>query len=136
MPPPDRMFHVIVAGGIALVALPSAAATGCGGAVSSTSDAGSQGDGFPVEGVDTGYFPVEGPPPPLEAGADAIADVRVDAIVDAGVDADAFPHEGPNLEAGWLDVGIPEASVTDAPQEAAADAAGAPDGFPHETAAP
>jgi hypothetical protein len=133
MPPPDRMFHVIVAGGIALVALPSAAAAGCGGAVSTTSDGGSPGDGFPAEGpAQFDAFPQETAPPPLEAGADA----KADAIADAGFDADAFPHEGPNLEAGFFDTWIPDAGLADATAEAGGDAAGVPDGFPQETAAP
>ena len=85
----DRLFRVIVLGGIALAA-GSGAVSACGGESSSIGDAGRQ---FPHEGasflpprdaaVDTG-FPHEGPPPlpPPDSG---------------GVDAapDAFPHEGP-----------------------------------------
>jgi len=137
MPTVDRMFRVIVAGGIALSATAPGLVAGCGGSVATmTSDGGP--DSFPVEGppslpdafpqetaqqVDA--FPQEGPPV-FEAGSDAGVDAR---LGDAGGDQDAFPHEGPNLEAGFFDTSHPEASSD-------ADAAAGPDGFPQETAAP
>jgi len=144
MPSSDRMFHVIVAGGIALVALPTAAATGCGGAVSSTAtgdDGGSQHDAayrdaFPQEGFDA--FPQEGPPPPPDSGSvDAGGDGS--SQLDAGFDV--FPHEGPNIEAGFydtgsIDTGSIDTGTADAAGDGATDAASAPDGFPHETAVP
>jgi hypothetical protein len=132
------MFHVIVAGGIALVALPAAGAAGCGGAVSTTpGDGGSHQDAFPVEGpAYYDAFPQEGPPPPVDSGLDADAS----HVLDAGSDIDAFPHEGPNIEAGFFDTGTLDAGTLDtgAGDDAneAGDAAGAPDGFPHETAVP
>jgi len=47
----DRMFRVIVTGGIALAGTTAGVMAGCGGGVSSTSDAGGSGlpDGFPSE---------------------------------------------------------------------------------------
>jgi hypothetical protein len=135
MPPTDRMFHVIVAGGIALVAVPTAAATGCGGAVStSAGDAGSHPDAFPVEGpAYYDAFPQEGPPPPFDAGLDADAS----QVLDAGSDIDAFPHEGPNIEAGFFDTGTLDTGALDSGAgDDASDAASAPDGFPQETAVP
>ncbi len=122
MPTVDRMFRVIVAGGIALSASAPGLVVGCGGSVSSLpSDAGHGADAFPTEGpapgpdafpqetaqlVDTG-FPQEG------------LDTSV-PFVDGGGDEDAFPQEGPNFEAGSFDTGAPDADG----------------GFPIETAAP
>ena len=104
----DRMFRVLVLGGVAL--------TACGGAVttpSSGDDSGTTQDGFPTEGpaqVDAfpsetaqqvDAFPSEGP---------AYVDTGVDAVVDASADADAFPMEGPPpLDSGSTD------AVADAP---------------------
>jgi hypothetical protein len=136
MPTVDRMFRVIVAGGIALAGGAPALVVGCGGSVStSASDAGP--DGFPQEtagplrdassqdaGSDVDAFPQEGPPPPVDAGLDG-------HVADAGADVDAwFPQEGPNIEAGFFDTGHPETS------SGGGDAAGLPDGFPQETASP
>jgi hypothetical protein len=125
----DRMFRVIVAGGVALTAAGSGVIAGCGG--SATTSIGDSGfpqegnapvDGFPQE---TGYAP-DGFPSETATQLDA----NVIEAGDAGghdADADAFPQEGPNLEAGFFDVGHAEAS---------ADASGLPDGFPFETASP
>jgi hypothetical protein len=79
----DRLFRVVVLGGIALVAAPGAAVVGggCGGSVTSSAEAGTDG-GFPQETasfVDTG------------AGTEASAEASTDGSVDAG-DA-CFPHE-------------------------------------------
>lgn len=122
MPTVDRMFRVIVAGGIALSAAAPGLVVGCGGSVSTTpSDGGHGADSFPVEGPaqqpdafpqetaqQADAFPQEGPAF-VEAGVDA-------RILDSGGDEDVFPQEGPNIEAGFLD---------------ASDA-----GFPQETASP
>jgi hypothetical protein len=115
------MFNVIVAGGIALVALAPGAAAGCGRTTASTTnDAGGAHDGFPAEGpAQMDAFPQEGPPPLPESG--------VDASAEAGFDA--FPQEGPNIEAGFFDTGTHDAAT-----EAGSDAAGNADGFPQETA--
>ena len=121
MPTVDRMFRVIVAGGVALAATTSGLVAGCGGSVSTTaSDAGPGADAFPTEGPalpdafpqetaqEVDAFPLEGAPP-LDSGFDA-------RVVDAGGDEDAFPQEGPNVDAAFFD---------------ASDG-----GFPHETATP
>jgi hypothetical protein len=122
MPTVDRMFRVIVAGGIALSATTPGLVAGCGGTTATTtSDAGHGADAFPVEGPapqpdafpqETGQqldaFPQEGPAF-VEAGVDAL-------VLDSGGDEDVFPQEGPNIEAGSLD-------ANDA-------------GFPQETASP
>jgi hypothetical protein len=121
MPTVDRMFRVIVAGGIALSTTTPGLVAGCGGATSTPiSDAGHDADAFPAEGPaqadafpqetaqELDAFPQEGPVA-LEAGSDA-------RFADAGGNADAFPQEGPYFEAGSLD---------------ASDA-----GFPQETASP
>lgn len=122
MPTVDRMFRVIVAGGIALSAAAPALVVGCGGSVSSLpSDAGHGGDAFPVEG------PAPGPdafPQETAQFVDAFPQEGIDASVhlaDAGGDEDVFPQEGPNIEAGFFfDTGAPDADA----------------GFPFETAAP
>jgi len=96
----DRMFRVLVLGGIAL--------TACGGAtVTSSADSGAPADGFPQEGpqqvdafpMETAQqvdafpaetaqqvdaFPMEGP---------AFIDAGQDATQDAGQDAPCFPQE-------------------------------------------
>lgn len=123
MPTVNRMFRVIVAGGIALSATTPGLIAGCGGSVStSSSDAGHGADGFPVEGVDASRldaFPQETAQQPdafpQETGQQVDAFPQEGpAFVDAGFDA--FPQEGPNIEAGFFDAG-----------EA---------GFPQETASP
>jgi hypothetical protein len=77
------MFHVLVLGGIALVAAPPA----CGGDTSNPSDAGTRSDGFPTEG------------PNVEAGVrDAVQEFpsELPAFVDAPADVvEEFPREGP-----------------------------------------
>jgi hypothetical protein len=122
MPTVDRMFRVIVAGGIALAATTPGLVVGCGGSVSTTaSDAGRGADAFPVEGpaqepdafpqetaTELDAFPQEGPAP-LDSGFDA-------RMRDAGGEEDAFPQEGPTLDAAFFDAGD--------------------GGFPHETATP
>jgi hypothetical protein len=104
----DRMFQVIVLGGMALAAAPAASgfALGCGGAVATPPTPESQDSGFPVEGaqvidsgagVDTG-FPQE-TAQALDSGT----------FADTGVDA--FPQEGPPqlLDSGsLLDTGFPQ----------------------------
>jgi hypothetical protein len=130
MPTIDRMFRVIVVGGIALSATAPGLVAGCGGSVSSLpTDAGRGADAFPAEG----------PPPqqadaffPQETAQFLDASLQKDAtdagvgIKDSGGDEDVFPQEGPNLEAGFFfDTGVP-----------GTDAAAQPDSFPFETAAP
>ncbi|HEX3346045.1 MAG TPA: hypothetical protein VHS09_15785 [Polyangiaceae bacterium] len=129
MPTVDRMFRVIVAGGIALSASAPGLVVGCGGSVSTLpSDAGHGSDAFPQEG-----------PPPYEPDAfpqetaqlvDAFPQEGIDASMlgDAGshgdaaqdVSPDVFPQEGPNLEAGSFDSSFSDADA----------------GFPFETASP
>ncbi|HEY8039696.1 MAG TPA: hypothetical protein VIF15_07875 [Polyangiaceae bacterium] len=117
----DRMFRVIVAGGIALAATAPGLVAGCGGSVATTGGGDGGGtDAFPQEGPaqadafpqETGAFvdvyvessadafPQEGPPLPPDSGTDA-------PLVDTG--SDGFPHEGPNIEAGFFDTSVPEA---------------------------
>ncbi len=127
MPNVDRMFRVIVAGGIALTAAGSGVIAGCGG--SDTTLAGGPGrdafpdEGFPSDGSAHDAFPNEGfggPdgfPSETAQQLDGFPQEGIDAAIhDSGKDADAFPQEGPPpLEAGLSD----------------ADA-----GFPFETASP
>jgi len=131
MPTVDRMFRVIVAGGMALAATAPGVVVGCGGSVSS----------LPTDGGGRGAdaFPTEGPPPqqvdaffPQETAQFVDASLQQDAtdaavdVRDSGGDEDVFPHEGPNMEAGFFfDTGVPST-----------DAAAQPDSFPFETAAP
>ena len=105
--PRDRMFNVLVLGGIALVG-----AGACGGTVSAHADAGSQDSGFPSElpvqvdaaAFDSGF--------PSELGG---------MIGDAGIDT-GFPSELPVVVP-------PDAAAGDA---AVGDAAGDDSGFPAE----
>ncbi|MDP9001196.1 MAG: hypothetical protein M3O46_13930, partial [Myxococcota bacterium] len=125
----DRMFRVLVLGGIALTGAVLAPVAGCSSS-SDTADAAAPHDGsadtfadapfdaFPTEGPDAVLltdggdaaadspieaFPQEGVSDagtlPREAGQDADADA--DAATDAAADAarDAFPHEGPDTGA-------------------------------------
>jgi hypothetical protein len=96
----DKMFQVIVAGGIALATPAVAAATvgGCGGSTTTASDAGfpqetAQPDAFPQEtGAQPDAFPQEGPPPPPDASSEV--DAADGAVpLDAGDDAPCFPQE-------------------------------------------
>lgn len=118
MPTVDRMFRVIVAGGIALSATAPGVVVGCGGSTSTLpSDAGHGGDAFPAEG------PYQGDAFPSETAqqVDAFPQEGIDASVrDTGTSPDVFPQEGPNLEAGVFDTAAPDADA----------------GFPFETAAP
>jgi hypothetical protein len=114
MPTVDRMFRVIVAGGIALSATTPGLVAGCGGSTSTTtSDAGHGADAFPVEGPapQPDAFPQE-TAQLVDAFPQEGADVRV---VDAGGDEDVFPQEGPNIEAGFLDsseAGFPQETAS------------------------
>jgi hypothetical protein len=127
MPTVDRMFRVIVAGGIALSAAAPGLVVGCGGSVGTLpADAGHGGDAFPSEGADAfpsetaqlvDAFPQEGidSSHPVDSGG-----VTQDAFPSETAQlVDAFPQEGPNLEAGSADAG-PNADA----------------GFPSETASP
>lgn len=114
----NKMFRVIVAGGIALTATAPGLVVGCGGATATTAHDGGESDAFPIEGRPSGY--------------DAFPQETAQPI------ADGFPQEGP-------DVGIAEAGADAFPQEgpppppidAHADGEGGlPDGFPMETASP
>jgi hypothetical protein len=123
MPTVDRMFRVIVAGGIALSATAPGLVVGCGGSIGTL-----PGDGG--RGADS--FPSEGPPPQQADAFPQETAQQVDGfpqegfyegdtgiqVVDSGVGPDVFPQEGPNVEAGSFD------------------AAGQPEGFPFETASP
>jgi hypothetical protein len=104
MHPVDKMFRVIVVGGVALTAATSPAAVGCGGATTSPANAHDAGhdagfpmetapapDAFPTETAQLyDAFPTEGP---------AVIDTGVtgfDAFPTEGVIGfDAFPTEGP-----------------------------------------
>jgi hypothetical protein len=103
----ERMFQVIVLGGIALVPVASSA-TGCGGAVSPATDAGSHGDSGGGS-VDSG-FPQEGRPPvvdsgvPHEAAVDSGFPQETAVAVDSGNGDTAFPQEGP----AQVDSGFPQ----------------------------
>ncbi|HEX8795796.1 MAG TPA: hypothetical protein VF765_32825 [Polyangiaceae bacterium] len=91
----DRMFRVLVLGGIAL--------TACGGATTTPgngTDSGS--DGFPQEG------PAQVDAFPSETAQQVDAFVPFDAGQDAGQDtgSDVFPTEGPAMiDSGSTDVG-------------------------------
>ena len=130
MPTVDRMFRVIVAGGVALTAAGSGVVAGCGGSETTITGGGdsgkgpdgvSSGDGFPNEGfVAPDAFPQE-----TGQQLDGFPQEGIDAAIsDSGRDADAFPQEGPNVEAGFVD-----SSHSDAGTDADA-------GFPFETASP
>jgi len=106
--PRDRMFNVLVLGGIALVG-----ASACGGTVSAHADAGSQDSGFPSE------LPVQGDAAAIDSGFPSEAGGMTDS--DAGLDT-GFPTELPVM------VG-PDAAASDA---AVGDAAGDGSGFPAE----
>jgi len=99
--PRDRMFNVLVLGGIALVG-----ASACGGTVSAHADAGSQDSGFPSElpvqvdaaGIDSG-FPSElgmmiGP----DAGLDTGFPSELPVVPDTGITGDAA-GDGPGFPA-------------------------------------
>jgi hypothetical protein len=123
MPTVDRMFRVIVAGGIALSSGAPGLVVGCGGSVSTLpSDAGHGADAFPAEGP--APYPPDAFPQETAQLLDAFPQEGIDASVretgggSDGGGPDVFPQEGPNIEAGIFD------------------AAGQPDGFPIETAAP
>lgn len=124
----DRMFQVIVIGGMTLAGVAVLSAAGCDNNSAGTDagafpnegapdayglpvDAGP--DAFPIEGDDAGQLPdaVQYPGPPL----------------DAGPDADAFPSEGPDTSAPPLDAGLdvhalPDEGPETAPPDAAQDA--------------
>jgi hypothetical protein len=109
----DRMFHVIVLGGIGLVA--------CGGVATGSGDPGDASsetatDAFPSEGKTPGpdAFPSE-TATVLDASTDGFPS-ETDPAGDATIDS--FPTEGPAMLDASGDVG---------PQ---------PDGFPSETAVP
>jgi hypothetical protein len=90
----DRMFRVLVLGGIALTACGGATATGGSPSDAAGGDTGNGTDGFPQEG------------PPFDASIDTVAyDTSMDT---APLPPDAFPTEGPAMI---------EASVVDAPAE-------------------
>jgi hypothetical protein len=99
----DRMFRVIVAGGIALTAAAPGFVVGCGGSVPTTpataSDGGHGADAFPAEGPaqQPDAFPQEG----IDTGVNVTDAGGDEKPVDAGGDEDVFPQEGPNLEAGF-----------------------------------
>jgi hypothetical protein len=76
----DRLFRVVVLGGIALTVAPAAlVASGCGGSVNQPAEAGTDG-GFPQE---TASF--------VDAGTEASPEASTDGSVDAS-DA-CFPQE-------------------------------------------
>jgi hypothetical protein len=101
----DRMFRVLVLGGIAL--------TACGGATASTSSGTDSGTGADSGGgKDSGPgqdgFPQEGPAQvdafPSETAQQIDSSVGVDAGNDTG--PDGFPTEGPAMiDSGFVDTG-------------------------------
>jgi hypothetical protein len=126
MKSPDRMFRVLVLGGIGL--------TACGGAITtgSSSDSGSGNDGFPHEGPDAALefdgFPTEGPDTyTVDSGQDA-----------TGLDAGCFPRETaimwdgctpPPPDSGGGDDATVDGGTTDS---SATDGGAAVDSFPQE----
>jgi hypothetical protein len=97
----DKMFQVIVAGGIAL-ATPAvtAAVAGCGGSTTTASDGGfptegpQAADGFPQEtAAQPDAFPQEGPPPQLDSGLVVDASDAAAATDGETSDAPCFPQE-------------------------------------------
>ncbi len=99
----DRMFQVIVVGGIGLASATamSLAVTACGGDTLTQGTSGdASGDGFPAElgapapdggsshdaAAEADAFPQEGP---------IMVDAGIDSARDAAAEADAFPQEGP-----------------------------------------
>jgi hypothetical protein len=116
-----------VAGGVALTAAGSGVIAGCGGSDTTLatgdggkgSDGGKGADAFPNEGFAVpDAFPQE-----TGQQLDGFPQEGIDAAVyDSG--KDAFPQEGPNIEAGFVD-----SSHADAGEDADA-------GFPSETASP
>ena len=99
----DRMFRVIVAGGMALVSTaPSAAVVSCGSSDTTSTSTSSQGDDASADG-----FPSEGPPMAADAHQDGTQGNGDGALSDqvstgndgsGGGDADkpdGFPKEGP-----------------------------------------
>jgi hypothetical protein len=111
MKSPDRMFRVLVLGGIALAAT-SAELQACGGSVATNASDG----GAPDTSTDTN-FPVEGPAF-IDSGY-----VDTSFPQETGQQIDAFPTEGPAM---LLDSGTTPESSTDS--------GSAFDGFPQETA--
>jgi hypothetical protein len=124
MPTVDRMFRVIVAGGIALSATTPGLVVGCGGSTATTVGDGGGADGFPTEGP---YYQPDAFPQETAQQMDAFPQegTQFDAgLVDSRGDEDVFPQEGPPpIDAGSLDA----SSHGDAAAEA---------GFPQETASP
>ena len=125
----DRMFQVIVLGGIALASVPlGSSVVGCGGAVTSSSaDA-----AFPTEGPapEPDAFPTEGPPPYSPDAFPQETATFIDSGIDSGIgrDAtpDAFPQEGPAMiDAGTQDAFPQEtAQLIDSGHDATDDAQG------------
>lgn len=115
----DKMFRVIVAGGIALSASAPGLVVGCGGSASTPAA---------HDGGGSDAFPVEGPVARDASGNDAFPQETAQAL-------DGFPQEGP-------DVHVADAGLDGFPQEGpvAVDASsggdGGFDGFPMETASP
>ena len=132
----ERMFQVIVLGGMALSTIPiSTSIAGCGGATAEPtrgadsgfpqegkveSDSGGRDTGFPQEGVDAAGFDSNFPQEPATAvdsgfpqeglvdsgGLDSGFPQEADPA-DSGLHADSgFPHEGPDT--GSLDSGFPQ----------------------------
>jgi hypothetical protein len=138
-----RMFRVIVLGGLALGAA-SSSMPACGGVVQTNASGGSGGatdaatdHGFPFEGGGgSGGFPMEGAvvpdgfPSEATGGAGGTTDGFPfeggggSTMVDATPDVGCFPMEADMFQ----ECGAPQ------PDAGAHDAA--PEGFPHETAAP
>jgi hypothetical protein len=130
----DRMFGVIVLGGIALTS-GATPALGCGGTVAAPADAGGSSDAFPVEGIapPPDGFPQEGP-----AEVDAFP-METAQLVDTGISVDAFPQEGPAMiDSGMAFDGAVDSGADAFPQEGPAppEAGPVPDAFPQETAQP
>lgn len=103
----ERMFQVIVLGGMALVAVPiPTLVAGCGGSIAKPDSA------QPDAGHDTGSFPQEGPPS-FDSGA-------FPQETATQIDSGTFPQEGLVVP---VDSGFPQEGV---------DASGFDSGFPQE----
>ena len=105
MPPPDRMFHVLVLGGIALVA----PTPGCGSRTDLALGGGADAGAVPVDAHVAPVqdaFPSELPGTIPDAFPSELATPIVDATADVRVDA--FPSELPTrIPDAAVDVGFP-----------------------------
>jgi len=97
--PSDRMFRVLVLGGIALVG-----GTACGGSTGVQADAGAHEGGFPSE---LPPVPIMGAKPDASASSDSDVDTGFPAETNATTSSDAASEGGP--DAGDMIDAAPEA---------------------------